>query len=116
MSHEPELLPQLSPPAGGLARLRARREQLARGPLASPRLAYAAAFAGASFAVLLMLPAGQVPATQAMDRLLGVRSQGSSLRIVDASTVAQALPTQQPGVRLYWTERLRDETPAVAAP
>ncbi|HEX4912229.1 MAG TPA: hypothetical protein VFV64_15830 [Permianibacter sp.] len=116
MSREPRLLPMLEPPTGGLARLRvkchAAEQQVAAWP--SRRLAFASALAGGAFALALLMPMdrfwGELPATHAADRLLGVRSQGDSLRTVDAGTVVQQVPSQQAGVRLYWTERLQPLT------
>lgn len=119
MNREPTLLPALEPPTGGLTRLRAKRTAMERWLNAGPtrRLAYISALAGGVFAVVLLRPGGQfasdaLPATHAVDRLLGVRSQGDSLRAVDASTIVQQLPSQQPGVRLYWTEYLTPSEPA----
>ncbi|MFZ5841396.1 MAG: hypothetical protein ACOY3E_00735 [Pseudomonadota bacterium] len=115
MKREPELLPVLEPPVDGLARLRAKRESAERwaGLWPTWRLAYGVALAGAAFALLLLwLPIGQLPVTHAADRLLGVHSQGDSLRTVDAGTFVQQLPSQQPGVRLYWTEHLQSGEPA----
>lgn len=118
MRREPTLLPMLEPPAGGMARLRAMRTaaELRADTWPTRRLAYASALAGSAFALLLLLPGGWLSReplliTHAADRLLGVRSQGDSLRTVDAGTVAQQLPSQQPGVQLYWTERLQPMTP-----
>lgn len=113
MNRDPELLPTLTPPAGGLARLLTRRESAGSsmgswvGMWPVARLAFVSALAVVGLALLLLLPASNLPATHAMDRLLGVRSQGDSLRMADASSVVQSLPTQQPGVRLYWTENLQ---------
>lgn len=114
MNREPTLLPVLEPPSGGLARLRAKRTSAERWATAGPtrRLAYISALAGGIFAVLLLRPGGDfasdaLPVTHAADRLVGVRSQGDSLRTVDAGTFVQQLPSQQPGVRLYWTEHLQ---------
>lgn len=110
-NHELKLLPALDPPAGGLARLQAKRSKpmqtdLGGGQLLRP--VYLSLLAGASVAaMLLVLIPANVPATLAMDRLLGIRSQGDSLRMIEATSVAQALPSRQPGVRLYWTESLK---------
>lgn len=118
MNREPTLLPMLEPPTDGLARLRAKHRAVEQQAAAWPsrRLAFASALAGGAFALLLLMPMdrfwGELPATHAADRLLGVRSQGDSLRTVDASTVVQQLPSQQAGVRLYWTERLQPLTDA----
>lgn len=120
MNRDPELLPDLTPPAGGLARLLAKRESprstmdSSAGAWPVARLAFVSALVGVGFALLLLLPASNLPPTHAMDRLLGVRSQGDSLRMADASSAAQSLPTRQPGVRLYWTENLR--TPMASEP
>lgn len=122
MNRDPELLPTLTPPAGGLARLLAKREPPSgaigsrAGAWPVSRLAFVSALAGVGFALLLLLPASNLPLTHAMDRLLGVRSQGDSLRVADASTVVRSLPTQQPGVRLYWTENLRAQAESEPSP
>lgn len=107
---EPALLPELLPPTGGLLRLRRRRDALeATGRRGVPqrRLAYLSLLLGAGFAAAtLPFPAVTLPETLAMDRLLGTQSGETGLRLLEPGTVALALPSTQPGVRLYWTASL----------
>lgn len=115
---EPELLPELQPPAGGLARLQARRaarEATELSWLPQRRLAYLSLLMGAGVAVAaLQFAPVELPATLAMDRLLGTPSGGSGIRQLGPDTVAQALPSTQPGVRLYWTASLQADTGATS--
>ena len=113
-SREPELLPMLQPPTGGLARLQARREALettALSWLPQRRLAYLSLLMGAGVAVAaLQFAPVELPATLAMERLLGTPSGGLGVRQLGPDTVAQALPSTQPGVRLYWTSSLQADS------
>lgn len=107
---DPDWLPLWQPPAGGLRRLLARRDAAQRPSWHRRWLltGYAPLLAGATAAVLmLLLQPAPLPVTSAGDRLLGVAAQGATLQVLDEATLAQQLPTRQPGVRLYWTESLR---------
>lgn len=110
---EPDLLPEWQAPAGGLARLQARRAEMTDAGILASLLkmtdwrAYVPLLAGATAAVLLLVfvPTSLAPTSEA-DRLLGMQATGQSLHLLDAQSVAQQLPSRQPGVRLYWTESL----------
>lgn len=113
---EPDLLPELTPPPGGLARLRVRRDALQPASLFGWPASFATAgfkaygplLAGACTAMLLIVLWPQkLPATLATDRLIGARSTENSFRLLDDGTAAQQLASQQPGVRLYWTDSLQ---------
>ncbi|NQD37797.1 hypothetical protein HPT27_12240 [Permianibacter sp. IMCC34836] len=122
---QPNFLPELSPPAGGLARLRARRDELQR-PVLERWLrqfnragvkAYAPLLAGACTALMLVLWWPQrLPSTLATDRLLGAKSAGERVRVLDAMMATQQLPSSQSGVRLYWTESLQHEVAETRSP
>lgn len=112
IDRQPDLLPDLQPPSGGLARLRARR---AATELASEQggfgiKAYAPLLAGVCTALLLVLwwPDKQsLTPTLATDRLLGARSDGPSLHLLADDSAAHQLKSSQPDVRLYWTESMQ---------
>jgi hypothetical protein len=109
--HEPTLLPRLTPPAGGLARLHARREQ--RGPATRPIWGLAAAAsAGACCALLLLALRPMALEAPGLDRLRDVAASGAAPVLRDGQVAA--LPSRQPGVRLYWTASLRVDATARA--
>lgn len=104
--HEPTLLPRLTPPAGGLARLYARREQ--RRPAAPSLWGFAAAAsAGACCALLLLALQPVALEAPGLDRLRNVAAAGAAPTLRDGHVVS--LPSQQPGVRVYWTASLQAE-------
>jgi len=116
---ESDLLPELSPPAGGLVRLRARRDaderlfewlQTVIAVLGLNRRGWQqylplAAGTCAVLLILLRVP-DELPSVLAADRLIGACSDGQTLQLQDDAAAAQAQSSSQAGVRLYWIESL----------
>ena len=110
--HDPTILPTLVPPAGGLARLTARRMARERPALRhEPWRLAAAAGSGACVALLLLALRPTPFDAPGLDRLRDVAPHGAPPLLRDGHVAP--LPSQQPGVRLYWTASLRaDAAPA----
>lgn len=108
-------LPVLSPPAGGLQRLRALRaaREGHRAPSAAPWRLAAAASCGACLALLLLAMQPSFVDSGGLDRLRGVHATGTTLVLRDAQAHAEPIATRQPGVRLYWTASLSESTAAM---
>ena len=110
--HAPTILPMLTPPAGGLQRLRALRAAREHQPTpgAAPWRLAAAASGGACLALILLALQPTFLDSTALDRVRGVPATGTPLVLRDALSHAEPIATRQAGVRLYWTASL--EVPA----
>jgi len=104
MNQPDKILTVLEPPAGGLSRLRARRDSLVRQP--PPWWALAA---GAAAAVVWMAIGSGGTAIRMQlsgERLIGERSQDVDVRLLGGGR-AVSLPSTDANVRIYWVEPSR---------
>jgi hypothetical protein len=100
MSSPEKLLPWLSPPTGGWERLRARRESPASAVI-SWRPLVSGVLAATALMTVFVLNRNDLQMQFNGARLMGERSQGVGLRMLD-NRPSTALPSEDPNVRLYW--------------
>lgn len=112
--HEPTVpLPELTPPPGGLERLR-QRVEAGRGRRRSRWVGYAAGACGLVMLALVLLP-GWLQRQRAREELAQAVRQAvqpvglGELQVVDGA--ALALESGQPGVRLYLVQSMRTTPP-----
>jgi hypothetical protein len=101
MSESDTPMRRLAPPSGGLQRLQARRE--AKQRRGTPWVPFAAGCAAAILLLAVFVPAQQLDMPWIGGRLVGARSEGTSLRLLGGHQ-ATSLPTNDPGVRFYLVE------------
>lgn len=101
MNEKDIVLQVLQPPAGGLERLRARRDFMQWAPWVPFAL-------GCSFAVAVMIGGHHRFEMQMQlngSRLINQKAQGEGIRLVDDAYRAETLPSGNPKVRIYWIEK-----------